>query len=59
MECSWFTILFSGSFVGNGKKIPIKIEYINRIGAATCILVSDFGNINQIDKVKKLYLELI
>lgn len=38
----------------NGKKIPIKIEYINRIGAATCILVSDFGNINQIDKVKKI-----
>lgn len=37
---------------GAGRKMPIRIEYINRTGAAACMLVSDFGNSNQIDKVK-------
>lgn len=36
-----------------GRKMPIKIEYINKTGAAACMLVSDFGNSDQIDKVKE------
>lgn len=36
-----------------GRKMPVKIEYVNRTGAATCILVSDFGNLAQLKKVKE------
>ena len=36
-----------------GRKMPVKIEYINKTGAAACMLVSDFGNSDQIDKVKE------
>lgn len=37
----------------NQDLVPIKIEYINRTGAATCTLVSDFGNLDKIENIKK------
>lgn len=32
--------------------IPVTIEYTNNSGAATCALVSDFGNFNRIESIK-------
>lgn len=34
------------------RKVPVKIEYVNRTGAATCMLVSDFGNRARLQAVK-------
>lgn len=40
-----------------GRKLPVRIEYVNRTGAATCMLVSDFGNLAEIEKVKSFVAE--
>lgn len=34
------------------QKMPVRIEYVNRTGTATCMLVSDFGNLDRIKEVK-------
>ena len=40
--------------LGANGKIAIRVEYVNRSGAATCMLVSDSGNKKQIKAVKEL-----
>ena len=36
-----------------GKAIPLKVEYVNRTGAATCILTSDFSHLERMEDIKK------
>ena len=36
-----------------GKKLPLKVEYVNRTGDATCILTSDFSHLPQVERIKK------
>lgn len=43
---------YDTTYLFNKELVSIKIEYVNRTGAATCILVSDFGNLDKIEKVK-------
>lgn len=43
---------YDATFSFNQEPVSVKIEYVNRTGAATCILVSDFGNLDKIEKIK-------
>lgn len=38
---------------GAERKMSVRIEYINRTGASTCMMVSDFGNSARIREVKE------